>query len=131
MSDGNIIKYAIFRYINSDAWEQSLLDSAKGSIIYSWTTREETIEKLGSQSVKSYMWGVDYRYNRQFIDKLETVGLEDVQIEANKYLTFFLTPEATQSVVVCGTAVIEGVVDKFRDKFDIDYSIFDSSKLTS
>ena len=114
----------------SDAWDQSLLDSAKGSIIYSWTKREETIENLVTQSVRSYMWGVDYRYNRQFIDNLETVELEDVQIEANKYLPFFLAPEMTQSVVVCGTAVIEGVVDKFGE-IGLNFTTFDSLELTT
>ncbi len=56
-----------------------LLDSARGSQIYSWAKREETTEDLSSVSVKSYLRGTkDPFYNRRFVRLLANTTLEDV-----------------------------------------------------
>ena len=58
--------YKVFRDIiaeysskgNVDKWENVLLDSAKGSVIYDWTEREETVENLASTSIKVNIYSV-------------------------------------------------------------------------
>ena len=53
------------RYLNNeDAWEESLVASAKGSMIYAWTEKEETVEDLVGQTVKAYLRQTDTHYNR-------------------------------------------------------------------
>ena len=53
---------------DDDEWTESLAASAKGSLIYSWTEKEETVEDLVGQTVKAYMRQTDTKYNR--CDKL-------------------------------------------------------------
>ena len=62
------------RYISRDEeWDETLTDSAKGSIIYSWTEKEETVEDLVGQTVKAYLRQTDSKYNRQFVRALGRV----------------------------------------------------------
>ena len=49
---------------DDDEWTESLAASAKGSLIYSWTEKEETVEDLVGQTVKAYMRQTDTKYNR-------------------------------------------------------------------
>ena len=64
---------------NGDLWDPVLLDSARGSQIYSWAKREETTEDLSSVSVKSYLRGTtDPFYNRRFVKVLADTTLDDV-----------------------------------------------------
>ena len=49
---------------DEDHWDPSLVDSAKGSLIYSWTEKEETVEDLVDQTVKAYFRQTDSNYNR-------------------------------------------------------------------
>ena len=59
------VREILERYVNDeDEWDESLGESAKGSIIYSWTEKEETVDDLVEQTVKAYMRQTDTRYNR-------------------------------------------------------------------
>ena len=59
------VREIIDRYLNDEeAWEESLVASAKGSLIYSWTEKEETVEDLVEQTVKAYLRQTDTQYNR-------------------------------------------------------------------
>ena len=50
----------------SAPWDDVLLDSARGSQIYNWAEREETVENLSSVSIKSILRGTsDPYYNRR------------------------------------------------------------------
>merc|ERR1712002_273994 len=68
------------RYIERDEeWDETLADSAKGSIIYSWTEKEETVEDLVGQAVKAYMRETDSKYNREFVQALGRVQLDGIK----------------------------------------------------
>jgi Zn-dependent M16 (insulinase) family peptidase len=104
------------RYIeNEDEWDQTFTDSAKGSIIYSWAEKEETVEDLVGQTVKAYMRGTDSKYNRQFVRALGRVNLSDIQAAAKRILPEFLYEKSTQTVIVCNPASIENIVEDFRE----------------
>jgi len=106
----------IKRYIeNEDEWDQTFTDSAKGSIIYSWAEKEETVEDLVGQTVKAYMRGTDSKYNRQFVRALGRVNLSDIQSAAKRILPEFLSEKSTQTVIVCNPASIENIIQDFRD----------------
>ena len=61
----NTVREILERYIdNEDEWDATLADSAAGSLIYSWTEKEETVENLVEQTVKAYMRQTDSFYNR-------------------------------------------------------------------
>ena len=53
------------RYVDDDdEWDEDLAASAKGSLIYSWTEKEETVEDLVEQTVKAYFRQTDSQFNR-------------------------------------------------------------------
>ena len=61
----NTVREILERFLSDeDHWDPSLVDSAKGSLIYSWTEKEETVEDLVDQTVKAYFRQTDSNYNR-------------------------------------------------------------------
>ena len=108
------VQEIIKRYVdNEDEWDETLADSARGSIIYSWTEKEETVEDLVGQTVKAYMRGTDSKYNRQFVRALGRVKLEDIRAAARTVLPPFLSGHSTQTVIVCNPASVTGIVNDF------------------
>lgn len=113
------------RYIaEEEAWDETLADSAKGSIIYSWTEKEETVEDLVGQSLKAYLRKVDSKYNRQFVRQLGQVQLEDLKAVAGRVLPAFLSPEDSMMVVVCNPAAVQNMVTDFRE-FGIELTMYE------
>ena len=100
---------------NEEEWDETLTDSAKGSIIYSWAEKEETVEDLVGQTVKAYMRGTDSKYNRQFVRALGRVKLSDIKAAAKRILPEFLSENSTQTVIVCNPASIENIVQDFAE----------------
>ena len=54
-------------------WDETLVDSAKGELIYAWTAKEESIEALTNQALLAYFRNVDTSYNRMFTKSLARV----------------------------------------------------------
>ena len=112
------------RYISQeDQWDQTLADSAKGSIIYSWTEKEETVEDLVSQALKAYMRETDSKYNRQFVRALGKVQLDDLKAVAKRLLPAFLLPEESMTVVVCNPSTLQDIVTDF-EQFGIELTTY-------
>ena len=60
----NTVREILERFLSDeDQWDPSLVESAKGSLIYSWTKKEQTVEDLVKQTVKAY-FKQDSNYNR-------------------------------------------------------------------
>ena len=104
-------------------WNDNFLESAKGSQIYSWAQREETIEDLGSSSVKASLRQVqDPFYNRRFVKRLAKVTVSDVQSIANKYLPLFENPQLTQTAIACGASEVDGIKENFA-QYGLDLNV--------
>lgn len=102
------------------------MESAKGSQIYAWAEREETIEDLGSTSVKASLRQVyDPFYNRRFVKRLAKVGVSDVQSLAMKYLGLFEDAQLTRTAVTCGSSELEGVIDHFQQAYGLNLTVID------
>ena len=114
------------RFLDHDDWDQTLMESAKGSMIYSWTEKEETTESMVGQAVKSYLRRTDARYNRQFVTELARVELEDLVEVADRFLPHFMEGDRTQTVVVCNPGAVEGIVEDFSNQFGIELETFES-----
>lgn len=52
------------KQLKDKEWDQTLLESAKSSIVYGIVEEEKTIGFMVSLSVTSYFEGVDYSFNR-------------------------------------------------------------------
>ena len=121
-----VVQEILKRYIeNEDEWDDTLAESAKGSIIYSWTEKEETVEDLVGQTVKAYMRGTDSKYNRQFVRALGRVELKEIIETAERILPAFLSSDLTQTVVVCNPASVRDIVQEFGE-LGIELKTFDT-----
>jgi len=110
------VREILKRYVdNEDEWDKSLLASAKGSLIYSWTEKEETVEDLMGQTVKAYMRQTDTKYNRDFVRALGRVTLSDVRAAALQILPSFLSADTSQTVIVCPPTNIKDVAEEFGE----------------
>lgn len=54
----------VSKQVNEGVWEQTLLESAKSSLIFEIIDNEKTVGHVVEQSLISYFKGVDYSYNR-------------------------------------------------------------------
>ena len=98
-----------------DAWDKTLLDSAKGSQIFSKTSREDTVDDLVNQAFKSYLRGTDTTYNREIVKAVAGVQLEDMIALSQRLLPSFLSPETSRIVVVCSPHTVKEIVTDFQD----------------
>lgn len=114
------------KYIAGDtAWDEALVESAKGALIYSWAEKEETVTGLVSQAIRAYMRETDSKYNRVFTKSLATVNTDDLRAAAERILPQFLLPNSTQTVVVCNKGKIETVVEDLT-KYGMEIKLYDS-----
>lgn len=56
----------VTKQLTSKQWDETLLDSAKNSLMFEIIAQEKTIGDVVLLSVSSYLRGVDYNYNRYF-----------------------------------------------------------------
>jgi len=111
-------------------WDETLAESAKGALIYSWAEKEETVSGLVTQSNKAYMRGTDTQYNRQFTKSIADVDVDQVKEIGRRILPLFLDENATQTVVVCNNGRIAKIVDDMKKMFEIDFKLFDKYEET-
>jgi len=128
--------YKVFReiiqsYGGDDAkWDEALLDSARGSQVYEWAAREETVESLSNVAVKSVLRGVwDTKYNRRFVKRIASVTLDEVKEAGKTFLPRFLDPEVSMTAITCGPAEVPAMAEFMKDlgfKMEIIEDIEDS-----
>jgi len=117
-------------YIEGETkWDDALLESAKGALIYSWAEKEETVTGLVSQAVRAYTRETDSKYNRFFTKSLAKVNTKDLKKAAEKTLPQFLLPNSTQTVVVCNKGQIDGVVEDLQ-KYGMEIKLYGSYEET-
>ena len=118
--------YDYVHFIDENVWNTDLLESAKGSQIYNWAEKEETVEDLGSSSVKASLRHVqDPFYNRRFVKRLDKVAIDDVQALAKKYLPLFEDPELTRTAIVCGSSQVNEIKENFA-QYGINLTVIDN-----
>ena len=119
------VRQILQRYItDGDSWDETLTDSAKGSIIYKFAEKEETIDDLVDQAIMAYMRKTDSKYNREFIQALGRVQLADLKTVAMKFLPAFLEANSSQSGIVCNPNTVEDIVTDFRE-FGIELTAYE------
>ena len=111
--------YKVVRKVLSDyllgeiPWNRTLVDSAKGRLIYKWNKNEEFLTNLVSTADKAYFGNVDVDYNRKFTKSLIRVKTKSVKYVAKQNLTQFLNSDSTQTVIICVKGEINEVARDF------------------
>jgi len=96
-------------------WDPVLLASARGSIIYTWTEKEETIEDLLNQNVKAYMRQTHEKYNREFVHSIPKTSYQRIKILSEEILSAYFQNETTHTAIVCNPTMVDGIVREFED----------------
>ena len=110
------VQEILARYSDAEYdWDETLLESAVGSIVYSWTEKEETVEDLVGQAVKAYIRGTDSKYNRDFVRALGRVELADIVRTAQRILPAFLSAHTTMTAIVCNPASVAKIIQDFKE----------------
>ena len=100
------------RYIhNKDEWDEVLLESAKGSIIYSRVSHEETVDNLIWKSMQAYLAKTEPTFNRELVASMARVELSDIIKTADRILPELLYP--IQTVIGCNQARLDNTVTEF------------------
>ena len=104
-----VVMEILKRYIdNEDEWDEVLLDSAKGSIIYRNANQEETVGDLVWKSMQAYLRKTQPTFNRELVASMARVKISDIIKTAGRILPGLLSP--IQTAIVCNQARLDSVV---------------------
>lgn len=109
-------------YTSENSFTNTLMDSAKGSMVYSFANKENTISSFVRSSLLSYLRSShDPFYHRRVIQQIMNTTTVDVERVAKTYLKDFLDPSKTKTVIVCNPNDAEKVRKGFEDfGFDLE-----------
>nr|XP_053639371.1 uncharacterized protein C05D11.1-like [Cherax quadricarinatus] len=113
----------------STAWDKNLLESARSSLIFEIIEREAVLADVVQQSLLSYFRRVPHSYNKDLIDRIPRVTLEDVKRVALKYFTPLVQPSTSRTVIVCHPSSVQETVTemkKFGHSLDVIPSVENS-----
>lgn len=100
--------------MNDKNWEKVLYESAKASLIFQIVDREASVGDVVSQSILSYFKNVPHDYNRQMVQKVHSVDINDLDRVANKYLKPLFDPEQCKASIVCHPSKVTEISDAFK-----------------
>ncbi|XP_012281093.1 uncharacterized protein C05D11.1-like [Orussus abietinus] len=108
-------KSIIESHISKNKWERLLFESAKSSLIFEIIYREKTIGDLVTQSLLSYFKNVPHDYNRQLVQRISGVTIDDIARVTKKYLQDLLDPKLCKTTIVCHPSKAPEVAKGFKD----------------
>ncbi|XP_069192343.1 uncharacterized protein C05D11.1 isoform X2 [Procambarus clarkii] len=91
-------------------WDKNLLESARSSLIFEIIEREAVVSDVVQQSLLAYYRRVPHSYNKELIDRIAEVTIEDVKRVALKYFTPLVQPSTSRTVIVCHPSSIQETV---------------------
>lgn len=98
----------------STSWDINLLESARSSLIYEIIDREAVVSDVVQQSLLAYYRRVPHTYNKDLIDRISSVTLEDVKRVALKYFTPLVQPQTSRTVIVCHPSKVRETEEELR-----------------
>ncbi|KAG0246126.1 hypothetical protein BGX31_004315 [Mortierella sp. GBA43] len=91
------------------------LEGAKASIVYRIVRKEETISEAATEAfVNQVLKKVSGNYNREFLERIQSVTPEQMQHVMDKYLTKVFQPDSSIVVVTCATAKVNDISEGFK-----------------
>uniref|UniRef100_A0A2M4BCH9 Putative zn2+-dependent endopeptidase insulinase superfamily protein n=1 Tax=Anopheles marajoara TaxID=58244 RepID=A0A2M4BCH9_9DIPT len=96
-------------------WDDTLLESARSSLIYEIIARENSIEKVVDASVLSCFKNVPLNYNQALALQVREVTKEDLIRVSKRYLEKLFTNSETCMIIVCHPDKASGIETAFGD----------------
>ena len=95
---------------SEDVWELCAFESAKSSLIFELVEKEKTVGDVVNQSVRSYLSDLPNDYNRQLIQRVSTVTLEQTKRAFRVHATALLDTDYCRCSVICHPSKLDEVV---------------------
>uniref|UniRef100_T1IR04 Presequence protease, mitochondrial n=1 Tax=Strigamia maritima TaxID=126957 RepID=T1IR04_STRMM len=109
-------KKILENHINGkEAWDTSLLDSARSSLAFEIISRENTIPNACEQSLLSYFRKVDLDYTKKFLEKVSNVSIDDLARVAPQYVSKLVTAEESRFAVCCHPSKVDEIILAFKE----------------
>lgn len=105
----------VTKQVTSGTWDQTLLESAKSSLIFEIIENEKSIGHVVEQSLVSYFKKVDYSYNRWLVSYIGKVTEADLNRVGEKYVSQLFEPAKTRTTIVCHPAKAEEIAAGFKE----------------
>lgn len=96
-------------------FDQTLLESAKSSLIFELIEREKTVGDLVSQAMLNSFKGVPKDYNKLLVDRISTISVEDLRRVGTKYLASMFKPSHCKVTIVCHPEKVESIKEQFEE----------------
>ncbi|KAF7269964.1 hypothetical protein GWI33_017052 [Rhynchophorus ferrugineus] len=109
----------VSKQLTTKEWDDTLIDSAKSSLIFDIIEEEQTIGNAVGLSLRSYFQGVDYTYNRKFLESLNYITIEDLNRVGDLYIAPLFEPSKVKTALITDPAKISDMAEGFK-KFGLD-----------
>lgn len=103
-----------------------LLESARSSLIFEIIEREKTVGDLVLQAMLNSFKGVPKDYNKNLVDQIATITVDDLRLVGEKYLTSMFKPGNAKVAIVCHPEKVEAIKAQFEE---FGHNLMESSSL--
>lgn len=107
-------KELVEQQLKSKKWDNTLLESAKSSLIFEIIEEEKNIGNVVSLSLSSYFQGVDYKFNRRLLGLIENVTVDDLNRVGEKYMSSLFDAAKAKGAIATDSAKAEEIAEDFR-----------------
>lgn len=108
-----------------EAWDNTLLESAKSSLIFELIEKEKSVGEVVQQSLVSSFKGTDKNYNREFLASVDRVTVEDLVRVGNLYMAKLFEPSLSRTSLVCNPSKMEEIKKGFTE-LGLELTVVDS-----
>lgn len=103
-----------------------LLESARSSLIFEIIDREKTVGDLVQQAMLNSFKGVSKDYNKNLVDQIATITVDDLRRVGEKYLTSMFKAGNAKIAIVCHPEKVDSVKAQFEE---FGHNLMESSSL--
>lgn len=107
-------------------FDSTLLDSAKSSLIFEIIEREKTVGDLVQQAMLNSFKGVSKDYNKNLVDQISTITVDDLRRVGEKYLKQMFKASTAKIAIVCHPERVDAVKTQFEE---FGHNLMESSSL--
>ncbi|XP_050309780.1 uncharacterized protein C05D11.1-like [Anthonomus grandis grandis] len=118
-------KEIIDKQLKNKEWDNTLLESARSSLIFTIIEEEKTVGSVVELSLRSYFQGVEYTYNRKILESLNKVTVDDLNRVGEKYIAPLFDPSKAKAALVIDPSKMTDACEGFK-KFGLDLTTYPS-----